>query len=79
MTQTEIETTIKADGFIFYLECMCGGVKTRKFRKGNAKIIIKPGKKIFFIKLYANTIIGKTFDKFKTTYQEFKERIQEAS
>lgn len=79
MTAQEIEQLIQADGFIFYLECMCGGTKTRKFKKGDAKIIIKPSKKTFFIKLYANTVTGKTFEKFIETYSEYQSRIQEAS
>lgn len=79
MTAQEIEQLIQADGFIFYLECMCGGTKTRKFKKGDAKIIIKPSKKTFFIKLYSSTVTGKTFEKFIETYSEYQSRIQEAS
>lgn len=78
MTLNDIQQRINTDGFNFYLECNCGGTLTRKYRRGDAKIIIKPKKKTFFIKLYGTTIIGKTFEHFEETYSSLWSRIQEA-
>ena len=72
----EIEKILSNEGFVFYTSCYCGGVFTKKYKKGLWRINICPRNGTFFL-IHANvSLVGKRIKDFN---EIFKKHIQDTT